>query len=39
MEMGSHWIGLWIKNKLEANFFDSLGQPPDGLIKEYLVKN
>lgn len=36
-EDGSHWVGVCIKNKI-AYVFDSLGDPPDDKLQNYLKK-
>lgn len=35
-EPGSHWVGIFVKSKECAYYFDSFGMPPAPLIEKYL---
>ena len=36
---GTHWAAIWAKNRSRAFYFDSYGEKPNFVIREYLAKN
>jgi len=38
-EIGSHWVAIYAKNNEHVFYFDSYGDEPNKLIKNYLNKN
>lgn len=36
---GSHWVAVYVNNKNRADYFDSYGNEPSGVIKKYLDSN
>jgi hypothetical protein len=39
---GKHWVVIWMENPRKAEFFDSLGHPPnhyDDRIRNFLINN